>query len=182
MINKKVEAAFNKQIVAETYSAYLYLQMAGYFEGLNLKGFSNWLKCQAQEELTHAMLFFNHLADRGGKARLGAIEAPTSEWKSPQAVFEAAYEHECKVTGMINNLVELANAEKDFAASPLLQWFVNEQIEEEAQTSELANKLKLVGSNGDGLLRLDADAATRTFVYPPPVLAGGAPPAGPAGA
>jgi ferritin len=119
------------------------------------------------------MLFFKHLGDRGGKARMGAIEAPPAEWKSPQAVFEAAYEHEQKVTGMINNLVELAAAEKDFASSPMLQWFVNEQIEEEAQTSELANKLKLVGTNGDGILRLDAEAATRTFVYPPAVLVGG---------
>lgn len=174
MINHKVEAAFNKQIVAETYSAWLYLSMAGYFESLNLKGFANWMKCQAQEELTHAMLFFNHIGERGGKPSLGAIEAPPSEWKSPQAVFDAAYEHEQKVTGMINNLVELSTAEKDFAAGPMLQWFVKEQIEEESSTSEIAGKLKLVGTNGDGLLRLDAEAAARTFAYPPLVLGGGA--------
>ena len=173
MIGKKMLEAVNKQIVAETYSAWLYLQMAAYFEESNLKGFSNWLKVQAEEELTHATLFFNHLADRGGKIRLGAIEAPASEWKSPQAVFEAAYAHEQKVTGMINSLVELSIAEKDYASNPQLQWFVKEQIEEEKNTGEMAAKLKLVGSTGEGVLRLDAEAATRTFVYPPPVLAGG---------
>ncbi|HOX04933.1 MAG TPA: ferritin [Planctomycetota bacterium] len=174
MINKKVEAAMNKQIVAETYSAWMYLSMAAWLDEQNLKGFASWMKVQAQEELTHATLFYNHITDRGGRVQLGAIEAPPNEWKSAGAVFEAAYVHEQKVTAMINNLVELATAEKDFAANPMLQWFVKEQVEEEKNPSELAARLKLVGSTGDGLLRLDAEAGTRTFVYPPPVLAGAA--------
>jgi ferritin len=179
MIGKKMQDAINKQITAETYSAWLYLAMAGWLEEQNLKGFAGWMKVQAQEELTHAILFFNHVIDRGGRVQLGAFEAPPNEWRSAQAVFEAALEHEKKVTAMINNLVELAAAEKDFAANPMLQWFVKEQVEEEKNPSEIAGRLKLVGSAGDGLLRLDAEAAARAFVYPPPVLAGGE--AGPGG-
>lgn len=173
MIGKKMQDAINRQITAETYSAWLYLAMAGWFEEQNLKGFGNWMKVQGQEELTHAMLFYNHILDRGGRVQLGAIEAPPAEWRSAQAAYEAAYEHEKKVTAMINNLVELAAAEKDFAVQPLLQWFVKEQVEEEKNPSEIAGRLKLVGSAGDGLLRLDAEAAARTFVYPPPVLVAG---------
>jgi ferritin len=174
MLGKKLLDAINRQITAESYSAWLYLSMAGWFDEQNLKGFANWMKIQAQEELTHAMLFYNHILDRGGRVQLGAFEAPPNEWKSAQAVFEAALEHEKKVTAMINNLVELSVAEKDFAAGPMLQWFVKEQVEEEKNPSEIAGRLKLVGSTGDGLLRLDAEAAARTFVYPPPVLAGSA--------
>jgi ferritin len=172
MIDEKVRKAMNDQIVAETYSAYLYLSMAACFESRNLKGFANWMKCQAQEEMTHAMLLFNHVLERGGRIELGAIEAPPSEWESPQALFEAAYAHEQKVTGLINAIVDVAEAQKDRASMPLLQWFVKEQIEEEASASEQAEALKLAGDGG-GLFMLDREAGARTFVYPPPVLAGG---------
>jgi ferritin len=171
VINEKVRKAMNDQIVAETYSAYLYLSMAAWFESQNLKGFANWMKCQAQEEMTHAMLLFNHVLERGGKVELGAIEAPPREWASPLAVYEAAYAHERKVTGLINAIVDVAEAEKDRAAMPLLQWFVKEQIEEEASASELVESLRLAGEGG-GLFMLDREAGARTFVYPPPVLAG----------
>jgi len=179
MMNKKMLKAFNESVVAETYNAYLYLSMAAYFESLGLKGFTNWMKCQAQEELTHAMLFFKHIVERGGRVELGPIGAPPTEWKSPQAAFEAAYTHEQKTTARINGLVDLAEAEKDRMAMPVLQWFVNEQIEEEASTSEVASNLKLAG-DGSGLFLLDRQAATRTFVYPPAVLTGGSAGAGPA--
>ncbi|MHC4914414.1 MAG: ferritin [Planctomycetota bacterium] len=172
MINEKVRKVMNDQIVAETYSAYLYLSMSAWFDGRNLKGFASWMKCQAQEELTHAILLFNHVLERGGKVELGAIEAPPSEWASPVAVFEATYAHEQKVTALINAIVDVAEAEKDRASMPLLQWFVKEQIEEEASASELLESLKLAGEGG-GLFMLDREAGARVFTYPPPVLAGG---------
>ncbi len=171
MINEKVRKAMNEQIVAETYSAYLYLSMSAWFEGRSLKGFAGWMKCQAQEELTHAMLLFNHVLERGGKVELGAIEAPPSEWASPVAAFEDTYAHEQKVTAMINAIVDVAESEKDRASVPLLQWFVKEQIEEEATASELLESLKL-GGEGGGLFMLDREAGARVFAYPPAVLAG----------
>jgi ferritin len=171
VINAKVRKAMNDQIVAETYSAYLYLSMSAWFEGHNLKGFAVWMKCQAQEELTHAMLLFNHVLERGGKVELGAIEAPPSEWASPVATFEAAYAHEQKVTALINAIVDVAEEQKDRASMPLLQWFVKEQIEEEATANELFESLKLAGEGG-GLFMLDREAGARVFTYPPAVLAG----------
>ena len=173
MMNEKVRKAFNGQIVAETYSAWLYLSMAACFDSRNLKGFAHWMKCQAQEELTHAMLLYNHLGERGGAVELGAIEAPPSGWESPRAAFEAALKHEQKVTGLINGLVELSAAEKDHASGPLLQWFVKEQVEEEASAGEMAESLKLAG-DGSALFMLDREAGARVFAYPPPALGGSA--------
>src|SRR5512137_2592504 len=108
MISPKMTATMNKQATAEFYSAYLYLQMAAYFESLSLKGFANWMRVQKLEEQVHGMKFFDHMVERGAEVKLGAIEAPPEKWESPRAVFEAAYQHEVKVTGMINNLVNLA--------------------------------------------------------------------------
>lgn len=166
MINKKVEKVMNEQIVKEMYSAYLYLSMAAYFESKNLKGMASWMKAQAQEEQVHAMLFFQHIVDRGGRVVLGAIDAPPSEWKSPLEVFVKSNEHEQLVTSLINNIVDVAKAERDHASEKLLQWFTNEQIEEEAQTDEVAQQLKLIGSDTSALLMLDQKLGTRVFVYP----------------
>ena len=167
MIAKKIQDAFNEQLIAETYSAYLYWSMAGYFESRNLKGFSNWMICQAQEEMVHAMKFFRFVNDRGGRVALTAIEAPPAEWDSPLAVFEAAYKHECKVSAMINALVDLALADKDHAANSFLQWFVTEQVEEEASADEVVQKLKLMADAPGGLFMLDQELATRIFTPPP---------------
>jgi ferritin len=155
MINAKVQDAMNKQINAELYSAYLYLAMAAHLDDANLLGMANWMKVQAQEEIAHAMKFYKHIVDRGGRVTLTAIETPPKEWKSILDVFESAYAHECHVSALIHGLVDLAQAEKDHAALPLLQWFVGEQVEEEANTNEIVQRLKLIGESKNGIFMLD---------------------------
>jgi ferritin len=176
MISSKIVDGFNRQINAEFYSAFLYLQMAAWFESKNLPGFANWMRVQKLEEEVHAMKFFNHLAERGAAVKLATIDAPPLAWKSPLEVFEQAYAHEQKVTAMINSLVDLALTEKEHAAGTFLNWFVDEQVEEEASTSGVVEKLKLVGGEGGGLFMIDRELATRVFT-PPPTAAGKAPPA-----
>jgi ferritin len=166
MISEKLEEAFNNQINAELYSSYLYLSMVAYFESMNLPGFGQWMRCQAQEEVTHAMKFFHFIHERGGRVKLTAIEGPPTEWGSPLAAFEAAYAHEQKVSGMINDLVDLAMEERDHAANNFLQWFVSEQVEEEASADEVVNKIKLAGDRGGGLFMLDRELGSRVFTPP----------------
>ena len=167
MIKKSVEDALNHQINRELYSAYLYASMSAYFETQNLKGFALWMQFQAREESMHAQKFYTYLIDRGGRAIMRAIEAPPSEWKSPLNVFEEAYKHEQHVTQLINNLADLAIAEKDHATNSMLQWFINEQVEEEAHADEMVQNLKMVGSNSQGLFLLDREAGQRTPPAPP---------------
>ena len=161
MIGEKIQDAFNKQINAEMYSAYLYLAMAADFEDKNLKGCAAWMTVQAQEEMTHAMKFYHFIHERGGRVTLDAIEAPPTEWAGPQAAFEAAYAHEQKVTALIHGLVDLAAAERDHAAGIFLQWFVSEQVEEEASASEIVEKLKLIGDQPGSMFMLDAQLGRR---------------------
>jgi ferritin len=156
MLRKKVQDALNAQLVAEYYSSYLYLSMSAYFENQTLKGFAHWMRVQAQEEMTHAMKFYDHIVDRLGRVELKPVDGPKTEWRSPLAAFQEAHAHEVKVTAMINDLLELANKEKDTATAAFLQWFVTEQVEEEAQTDEIVQKLKLVGDVAPALLMLDA--------------------------
>ena len=163
-IVKKVEDAINSQINAELYSAYLYLGMSARCTEMNLRGIAHWLYVQAQEEMTHAMKFYRFILDRSGHSKLPAIEGVRDDWKAPLEMFEAAYEHEKKVTGMINNIVDIALAERDHATASMLNWFVDEQVEEEANSSEIAEKLKLIGGSNDGLLQLDKELALRVFV------------------
>ncbi len=167
MIKEKIQEALNQQLNAELFSSYLYLSMAAYFESINLKGFANWMRVQTQEELVHAMKFYNFIIERGGKAVLSAIEGPPTQWKSPLAVFEHAYQHEQKVTGLINNLVDLSIAEQDHATNNFLQWFVAEQVEEEASADEVVQKIKLMGDASGGLFMLDQELAQRVFTPPP---------------
>jgi ferritin len=172
-IGKKIQNAFNKQINAETYSSYMYWSMSAYFESLNLRGFANWMRAQAQEEMLHAAKFYDFVVDRGGRVLLSAIEAPPTEWSSPQAAFEAVLEHEQKVTGLIHGLVELAAEEKDHASGGFLQWFVNEQVEEEANAAEIVQKLRMLSKapgergpqtpHGVALYMFDRELATRKF-------------------
>jgi ferritin len=171
MLTQKVQDAINDQLNAELYSAYLYYSMAAYFESISLKGFSHWMRVQALEELTHAQKLFSYLNDRGGRVLMKPIEAPPSEWASPLAVFEEAYAHEVKVTALINQLMDLALAESDHATCNFLQWFVGEQVEEEASADDVVQKLKLVEKTEGGLFLLDQEMDKRTFV-PPPELAG----------
>jgi ferritin len=155
MISKKINEAFSNQINAEMYSSYLYLAMAAWFESTNLKGFARWMRLQAQEEMSHAMKFFDHMVERGGKVALAEITAPPAKWDSPLAVFEDAYKHECKVSSLINNLADLAVGAKDHASGVFLQWFINEQVEEEAAAYEIVQKLKMTGERSSGLFMLD---------------------------
>jgi ferritin len=166
MMSEKMTKAINKQINAEIYSAYLYMSMSAYFTSINLPGFANWIHVQAKEEMTHAMRFFNHLNERNAKITFKGIDGPPTEWESPLAAFKDALAHEQKVTGMINDLVDLAIKDKDHASNAFLQWFVNEQVEEEANATDNVNKLKLVGKDTSGLFMADRELAARIFVPP----------------
>jgi len=166
MINEKMEKAINKQINAELYSAYLYLSMSAYFESINLSGFANWMKIQAQEEVSHAMKFYAYLFERGGRVTMTSIDAPKTAWSSPLSAFEDVYQHEQKVTGLIHNLMNLALAEKDHASVSMLRWFVDEQVEEESSADAIVEKLKLVGEKGRGIFMLDQQLGQRVFTPP----------------
>jgi ferritin len=156
-----VEEALNDQIRKEFYSSYLYLSMAAQFESMNMKGFAHWMQVQASEETKHGMKIYGHVNERNGKVTLQAIEAPPSQWKSAKEIFTQAYKHEQKVTESINKIVELARAEKDNATEIFLQWFVNEQVEEEASTNEIIKKLELIGDSGPARIMLDAELGKR---------------------
>jgi len=166
MISKKMEEALNAQVNAELYSAYLYLSMESYFQSLNLNGFANWMRVQTQEEVSHAMKIYDFINERGGRALLKGIDAPPTEWNSPLAVFKAAYAHEQKVTGLINGLVDLAIKEKDHATNSFLQWFVNEQVEEEASADEIVQQLKMMEKAPGGMFMLDRELGQRVFTPP----------------
>ena len=155
MISAKMQDALNDQINAELYSAYLYLAMAAELESQSLKGMAGWMEVQAKEETSHAKKLYDFTNDRGGRVTLKGIEAPPFEWKSPAAIFQAAYEHEQKVTAMIHNLVDVARSEKDKAAEVMLAWFVEEQVEEEASTGEIAEKLQRIKDSANGLFMMD---------------------------
>ncbi|MCE5284272.1 MAG: ferritin [Pelosinus sp.] len=166
MINQKMQDGINGQIQAEMYSANLYLAMSAYCENKNLKGFANWLRVQYQEETFHATYLLDYLLSRGGKVRLQTIDAPPAEFGSMSDLFQKVLEHEQMVTGLINGLYEVAVAEKDVATQIFLQWYVNEQVEEEANVSEILDKLVLLGEKPSELLYLDKELALRVFVLP----------------
>jgi ferritin len=166
MLKPNVQEALNKQVNAELYSSYLYLSMSAYFDSQNLAGMANWMRIQAQEELTHAMKFFDFINERDGRVLLTQVEAPKTEWASPLDVFENALAHEQKVTGLINDLVDLSLGEKDHASNTFLQWFVTEQVEEEAAAKTIVDKLKLIGDNPVALYMLDGELGQRTLPSP----------------
>ena len=166
MISEKLEKAFNVQINKEFYSEYLYLSMQAYFERLNLKGFVNWMSVQVQEERAHAMGMFDYVNSRGGKVTLKAIDAPKTEWNSPLEVFQDVLKHEELVTSLINKVADVAEEVKDRAALNFLNWYIKEQVEEEDNVGNVLATLKLIGNDSNGLLALDKELATRTFVAP----------------
>ncbi|MGB3367205.1 MAG: ferritin [Acidaminobacteraceae bacterium] len=166
MISKKLEEAINSQINAEFHSAYLYLSMASYFEGENLPGFANWMRIQFEEEQFHAFKMFDYLSERGGRAILTKIEGPQTDWDGLVDVFESTLKHEQLVTSLINNLADVAQEEKDRAALAFLQWYIEEQVEEESNVETILSQLKFLGGKGHGILMLDRELATRTFVPP----------------
>jgi ferritin len=161
MLSKAMQDAINEQIKNELYSSYLYLAMSAYCEANNLPGFAHWLRVQSQEEIEHAMKFFGFVNERGGRVVLEAIDKPPVEFESPVKIFEETLIHERKVTAMINSLYELALEEKDYASQVMLHWFIDEQVEEEANASYILDTLKAVGEKGQALVMLDRELAKR---------------------
>lgn len=168
MISKKMVQSLNKQLNNEIYSAYLYLAMSSYTTKIGLKGAANWFMVQYQEEMTHAMKFFDYINSQGEHAQLAAIAAPPAEYGSLLSMFEQTLKHEQFITSSINDLMDLAVKEKDHATQIFLQWFVTEQIEEEGNDNDIIAKLKLVGDSPQGLMMVDRDLAARVFTPPAP--------------
>jgi len=168
MISEKIQKLLNEQIVKEFYSAYLYLSIEAYLTEQNLVGFANWFRVQAQEERDHAMIFFNFINKVGGRVKLGQIDAPKVDFASIEEALKLSLEHEQFVTRSIYTIVDAAIEERDHKTNQFLQWFVNEQTEEEANSDNNLKKFQLVGNDGRGILMMDAEMAAR--VYTPPVV------------
>jgi len=168
MINEKMNAALNKQVNEELYSAYLYLSMQAYFHQLNLPGFVNWLNIQVQEEMAHARGLYEYIQERGGEIVLDTIKKPDLKWNSPLQAFEDVLKHEMYITSKISELADVADETKDRAAALFLQWYIKEQVEEEASASGVLDTLKLIKSDANALLLLDKELAHR--VFNPPVI------------
>ncbi len=162
MLSKKVESAMNDQLQKELQSAYVYLGMSAWAESSSFPGMATWLRHQWEEELMHAMKFYNFIVDRGARVALAGLSAPKGSYASPLAVFETALEHERSVTGSINDLYELVGREKDFASQAWLDWFATEQVEEEKTVGQIVDDLKRIGDRGDGLYLLDKELGGRT--------------------
>jgi ferritin len=161
MLGQKVQDALNAQLNKEFYSAYLYLGMSAYFDSKDLPGFANFMKVQWQEEMSHAMRIFNYITEVGGKVELNQINKPTESWEDVTAVFEAVYEHECYITQSINDVLSISHEEKDYATINMLQWFIGEQVEEEASMLKILNQLKMIGGQGAGIFMLDRELGAR---------------------
>ncbi len=164
MLTPKMELEMNKQINAEYWSAYLYLSMSAYCDKSGFPGCANWMRVQYQEEISHALKFFDYVIERGGEVKLQPIQEVPHDWKNIVEIFEETLAHEQKVTALINNLMDVAIDEKDHAAKSFLQWYVDEQVEEESTAQEIIDQLKMVGGQGQGLYLIDKDLSTRVFV------------------
>ncbi|MBM9603239.1 ferritin [Desulfopila inferna] len=163
MLSEKMDVELNRQINAEMFSSYLYLSMSGWLESKGLTGFAIWMRAQAKEETFHAEKIYTYVHERGGRVILEAIDKPESEWDSPLHIFREALKHEEMISGMINDLVDLAIKEKDHASNNFLQWFIAEQVEEEANVGNVVDRLALIGDDSAGLFALDMEMAKRTF-------------------
>jgi ferritin len=161
MVSERMAKALNDQINAELHSAYLYLAMAAYFDSKNLSGFARWMKVQYQEEVAHALRFYEYLNERGQRVILKSIDGPQIDWNSPLAAFEAAYKHEVMISGRISKLVDCAIEERDHATNTFLQWFVKEQVEEEAHSDRIVRKLTMLGDSAPSLFMLDHELSQR---------------------
>jgi ferritin len=166
MLSKKMQDSLNDQINFEFYSAYIYLSMAAYLKKNDLVGCAQWMKTQTQEELVHAMKMYEFVNDRGGRVVLKEIKGPKTEWSSPVEAFEDALKHEQTVTGRINNMMDIAIGEKDHATQIFLQWFISEQVEEEASVGAVIQKLKLAGQSPGGMFMVDKELGQRIFTPP----------------
>ena len=161
-ISQKMQDAINKQINAELYSSYLYLSMSAWATTENLKGSAVWLATQSKEETSHGMKMYHYVMERGGKILLTDIKCPEQKWASLADCFKTVYDHELKVTQMINELMKLAMDEKDMATQIFLQWFITEQVEEEANAVEVLDTLKMIGDSKGSLYMLDKKLGKRT--------------------
>jgi ferritin len=168
MLSEKMEAALNAQINLELWSGYIYLAMAAYFDEVGLKGMSNWMRIQHKEEEVHALMMFGYVAHAGGRVRLKPIAEVETDYASPLAAFAKVQEHERTVTANVHKLVDLALDLRDHSTNAFLQWFVDEQVEEENNAQEIVSTLKLVGDSGSSLLLLDRELGTRVFTMPAP--------------
>ena len=166
MICEKLEKAFNEQINAEFYSEYFYLSMLAYFEQQNLQGFKNWMNVQMQEERAHAFGLFHYVHERGGKVSLEQINKPRNDWSSPLEVMEAVLKHEQSVTSKINALIDVAEETKDRAAVSFLDWYLKEQVEEEANVGRLLKTMKSICDDKLCLYMLDKELAQTKFHAP----------------
>ncbi len=163
MIGERLNNAINDQIKNELESYYIYLSMAAWLHARSLDGMGHWMRCQAHEEMIHAMKLYNHVIDRGGEIVLQDLKQLKTQWSSPLEVFQEAFEHEKFITGKINDLTTIAREERDYASEPILAWFSDEQIEEEATTSKVADEMEMVGDDKSGLLMLDRELGGRAY-------------------
>lgn len=163
MINKKVEQIINEQIKHELESYYVYLSMSAYFEDQDLAGMAHWMRAQAHEEMIHAMKFFDHINDRGGRVVLQDLKQIKTEWSSPLEAWEDAYEHEQFISNKINGIMTVVREEKDYSAEPLIDWFVKEQIEEEATSSKIVAEMRRIDNSKGGLFMIDRELGNRAF-------------------
>ncbi len=170
MLNQKIAELINDQVNKEFYSAYLYLDMSIYYENEGLDGFANWYMIQAQEERDHALLFLRYLQNNGEKVTLKAIDKPDRVFESYIDPLKASLEHECYVTGLINNIYAEAYSVKDFRTTQFLDWFVMEQGEEEKNAEDMIKKYELFGSDAKGLYMLNNELKSRVYAAPSLVL------------
>ncbi len=166
MISKKMNAALNNQVNAEMFSSNLYLSMSAWFSERSLTGFANWMRVQVEEEQFHGMKIYDYILERGGSVSLGSIDKPESNWGSPLKVIKDVAKHEAKVTALVNDLVDVALEERDHAANIFLQWFVEEQVEEEASVGEVLDKMKMIGDDSAGMFAMDMELGKRVFNPP----------------
>jgi len=166
MLSKKMEAAINDQMNFEVYSGYIYLAMGAYMDSLDLAGFAKWMKIQWEEELFHAKKMYDFVLERGGRPTYAPVPEPPKDWKSVKAAFEHALEHEKIVTGRINDLMTLAIKEKDYATRSFLNWFIDEQVEEESNVDGIIKQLNMIKDSGHGIFMLDKEFGSRVFSPP----------------
>lgn len=160
-MDQEMQDALNRQINKELFAGYLYLAMCAHFEARSLNGFAQWMRAQAQEELDHAMRIFDHMSDRGAKVELAALDRPSGEFGSPLEAFEEALEHEKAVTVMIHELYDMAVEKHDHASQILLEWFINEQVEEEDTVGTIVDQIRMAGDNQAAILMLDRELGAR---------------------
>jgi ferritin len=163
MIPKRVRDFMNEQIKNELESFYLYLSMVAYFHEQNLEGMAHWMRVQSHEETTHAMKFFDHIIDRAGTVGLLDLKQLKTSWASPLEAWKDAYAHEQFITSKIHAILKVVREESDFPAEPVMNWFVNEQIEEEKNTETISSQIERVGASKEGLYMLDKELAARAW-------------------